>query len=263
MTIGWGSLERRFPAVSFKPYGESVWNMENDGGAVATPRNNNKRGGDVAQKQDGPNWKKIKAEYVRGGITQQQLANKYGVPFGTLHRKCILEKWSELRKQAELKADQKLTEKTADIQAETAAQLLQMQSKAALEAYDKLLKTLKSYPDGVGTKNVREVVEVIKLTINGEEREFPLHKTFTNDLESVVRSMTALARLYGIDAASQISQERFDLQKQQGGADDNTDAFNAQMVSIAELINHPMPDRTMEQVEAPAPEAEPKDGDGA
>ena len=41
---------------------------------------------------------------------------------------------------------------------------------------------------------------------------------------------------------------------QQGGADDNTDAFNAQMVSIAELINHPMPNRTMEDVEAPTAE---------
>jgi hypothetical protein len=110
---------------------------------------------------------------------------------------------------------------------------------------------------------VRETVEVKKIKVNGEEREFPLHKTFTNDLEAVVRSMTSLARLYGIDAASQISRERFELQKQQGGGADDTDAFNENILSIAELINHPMPDRTMEQVEAPAPEAEPKDGDGA
>lgn len=217
----------------------------------------------MAQKRDGPNWKKIKAEYVRGDITQQKLAEKYGVPFGTLHRKCILEKWSELRKQAELKADQKLTEKTADIQAETAAKMVQMQSEAALAIYGKLLGTLKTFPDGVGTKNVRETVEVKKLSINGEEREFPLRKTFTNDLEAVVRSMTALARLYGIDAATKLSYDRFDLQKQQGGGGDDVDAFNANMLSIAELINHPMPDRTMEQIEAPADAEAPKDGDEA
>ena len=141
--------------------------------------------------------------------------------------------------------------------------LLQMQSEVALTVYAKLLQTAVGFPDGVGTKNVRETVEVKKLKVNGEEREFPLHKTFTNDLEAVVRSMTSLARLYGIDAASQISRERFELQKQQGGAGDDEETFNANILSIAELINHPMPDRTMEQVEGPEPEAEPKDGDGA
>jgi hypothetical protein len=95
------------------------------------------------------------------------------------------------------------------------------------------------------------------------EREFPLHKTFTNDLEAVVRSMTALARLYGIDAASQLSRERFELHKQQDGGADDTDAFNENIMSIAELINHPMPNRTMEEVEGPVPEEAPKDGEEA
>lgn len=216
----------------------------------------------MAQKRDGPNWKKIKAEYVRGGISQEKLAAKHGVPVRTLFEHARKEKWTEARKEASRKVAEKLPEKIADVQAETAARLLQMQSEAALVIYGNLLETAKSFPNGVGTKNVRETVEVKKLTINGEEREFPLHKTFTNDLEAVVRSMTALARLYGIDAASQISRERFDLQKQQGGGADDTDAFNENILSIAELINHPLPDRTMEQVEAPAPETEPKDGDG-
>ena len=236
--------------------------MENDGGAVATPRSINKRGGDVAQKRDGPNWKKIKAEYVRGGISQQKLADKYGIHRSTLQGRMQREGWQQLRAEASAKSGQKLVETTADIQADTVARMLQMQSEAALAIYGKLLGTLKSFPDGVGTKNVRETVEVKKIKVNGEEREFPLHKTFTNDLEAVVRSMTSLARLYGIDAASQISRERFELQKQQGGGADDTDTFNENILSIAELINHPLPDRTMEQVEAPAPETEPKDGDG-
>ena len=216
----------------------------------------------MAQKRDGPNWKKIKAEYVRGGISQEKLAAKHGVPVRTLFEHARKEKWTEARKEASRKVAEKLPEKIADVQAETAARLLRMQSEAALVIYGNLLETAKSFPNGVGTKNVRETVEVKKLTINGEEREFPLHKTFTNDLEAVVRSMTALARLYGIDAASQISRERFDLQKQQGGGSDDTEAFNASMVSIAELINHPLPDRKMEDVETPEPEDTPKEGDG-
>ncbi|MBR1821744.1 MAG: hypothetical protein IJ769_08990 [Clostridia bacterium] len=216
----------------------------------------------MAQKRDGPNWKKIKAEYVRGGISQQKLADKYGVPYDTLHKRASKEKWTQLRAEADTKAAQKLPEKIADIQADTAARLMQMQSEAALAVYAKLMANIANYPDGVGTKTMRETVEVKKVTVNGEAREFPLKSAFVNDLEAAVRSMTSLARLYGIDAASQQSRERFELQKQQGGAGDDEDAFNANILSIAELINHPMPDRTMEQVEAPASEDTPKDGDG-
>ena len=203
----------------------------------------------MAQTRDGPNWKKIRAEYIKGGISQEKLAAKHGVSYATLRRRAEREKWRDLKAEREQKVAEKLPEKIADIQTDTAAKLMQMQSEAALVIYGKLLGTLKSFPDGVGTKNVRETVEVKKLKVNGQEREFPLHKTFTNDLEAVVRSMTSLARLYGIDAAATLSRERFELQKQQGGAVDDTDALNANVVSIAELINHPMPDRTMEQVE--------------
>lgn len=195
------------------------------------------------------NWKKIRAEYVRGGISQQKLADKYGVSYATLRRRAEREKWRELKIEREHKVAEKLPEKLADVQADTAAKLLQMQSEAALVIYGKLLGTLKSFPDGVGTKNVREVVDIIKLPVNGKEVEFPLHKTFTNDIEAIVRSMASLARLYGIDAASVLSKERFDLQKQQDGASENVDSFNANMVSIAELINHPMPDRTIADIE--------------
>lgn len=216
----------------------------------------------MAQKRNGPNWKKIKAEYIKGGISQRALASKYGVSFSTVERRARLEKWTELRAESEGKATEKLIQKTADIQADTAARIMQMQSEAALAIYDTLLANIKAYPNGVGTKTLRETVEVKKVTVNGEEREFPLKSSFVADLEAMVRSMGALARLYGVDAASQQSRERFELQKQQTGGMDDTDAFNANILSIAELINHPMPDRTMEQVETVAPEEMPKEGDG-
>mgnify|MGYP000238755208 CR=1 FL=1 len=224
--------------------------MENDGGAVATPRSINKRGGDVAQKRDEPNWKRIKAEYVRGGISQQKLADKYSVPIRTIKEHARKEKWSELRKEACTKAAQKMVQKTADIQADTVAKMLQMQSEAALTIYGKLMATLKTFPDGVGTKNVRETVEIKKLRVNDEEREFPLHKTFTNDLEAIVRSMASLAKLYGIDAASQVARERFDLQKKLSGGDCDVAEINENIVSLAELINHPLPNQSIEEIEA-------------
>lgn len=213
----------------------------------------------MAQKRDGPNWKKIKAEYVRGGISQAKLAEKHGVSFRTLKEHARKEKWSELREMASTKAAQKMVEKTADIQADTTARMIQMQNDAALAIYKKLMMNIVNYPEGVGTKTMRETVEVKKVKVNGEEREFPLKSAFVNDLEAIVRSMTSLARLYGIDAASQISRERFEIQKQQGGAADNVDSFNENMVSIAELIAHPMPNRTMDQIDGTQPGGVSKD----
>ena len=64
-------------------------------------------------------WQKIKAEYIAGGTSYRKLAEKYGVPRTTLERKAKEEKWSELRRQAEGKAEAKMvnaiSEKSAKI----------------------------------------------------------------------------------------------------------------------------------------------------
>ena len=203
----------------------------------------------MTKTRDGPNWKKIKAEYIRGGISQQKLADKYGVSLSTIERRAQLEKWTELRRAREGKAAEKLVEKTADIQADTVAKLLRMQSEATMAAYEKIMSNIANYPDGVGSRTMRETVEIKKIKVNGEDREFPLKSAFVNDLEAAVRMMTALARLYGIDAASRLSSERFILQKQQDGADDSNDMINNNLISIAELINHPMPNRSIADIE--------------
>jgi transposase-like protein len=53
-------------------------------------------------------WNKIKAEYIAGGTSYRKLAEKYGVSRTTLERKAKDEKWSELRRQAEGKAEAKM-----------------------------------------------------------------------------------------------------------------------------------------------------------
>lgn len=68
----------------------------------------------MAEKANAPNWKKIKAEYLRGGISQQKLADKYGVPIRTLAEHARLEKWTELRNGTCIKVAGKLQEKIAD-----------------------------------------------------------------------------------------------------------------------------------------------------
>lgn len=53
-------------------------------------------------------WNKIKAEYIAGGTSYRKLAEKYEVSRTTLERKAKDEKWSELRRQTEGKAEAKM-----------------------------------------------------------------------------------------------------------------------------------------------------------
>ena len=74
-------------------------------------------------------WRKIKAEYVAGGISQRKLAEKHGVPFGTLQKRARVEKWNSTRKTAEDKAVEKVTQKTAEAVADNAVTLERIKSK--------------------------------------------------------------------------------------------------------------------------------------
>jgi hypothetical protein len=64
-------------------------------------------------------WKRIKAEYIAGGTSYRKLAEKYKVSRTTLERKAKDEKWADLRRQAEGKAEAKIvnaiSEKSAKI----------------------------------------------------------------------------------------------------------------------------------------------------
>jgi len=211
----------------------------------------------MAARNNSPNWEAIKADYLIGGISQQKLADKHGIPRSTLQLRIKREGWRELREAVSQKAEEKLADRAAKIQADTLAQLMEMRAQAAIDAYRKVIENIKKHPDGAGTKTIRETVKVkvVKLD-NGEEKKVPLKSSYVSDIEASVRTMSIIDRMFGMDAASELSHERFELQKQQRGAIDDAETFNANMLSIAELINHPMPDRTMEQIEAP------EDGDG-
>ena len=59
-------------------------------------------------------WKKLKAEYIAGGTSYRKLAEKYGVPRSNIERRAKAEKWTELRGQAEVKAEAKIVESVSE-----------------------------------------------------------------------------------------------------------------------------------------------------
>ena len=84
-------------------------------------------------------WKKLKAEYIAGGTSYRKLAEKYNIPFGTLKRVALKEKWSDLREQCKQKSATKIVEIESDKQAERMRRLLTV-SDMLLDAVEESVK---------------------------------------------------------------------------------------------------------------------------
>ena len=95
------------------------------------------------------NWRKIKAEYIAGGISQRALSEKYGVPFGTLQRRTRKEQWTQKRRDAEEKAMEKVSQKRAEEVADNAVMLERIKTK--------LLKKLDAMVDAYPDANAQEI----------------------------------------------------------------------------------------------------------
>ena len=84
-------------------------------------------------------WKKLKAEYIAGGTSYRKLAEKHNIPFGTLKRVALKEKWADLREQCKQKSATKIVEIESTKQAERMKRLLTVSDKllsAVEEAVD-------------------------------------------------------------------------------------------------------------------------------
>lgn len=98
-------------------------------------------------------WRKLKAEYIAGGISQRKLAEKYGVNPNLLMRHANKEGWNAKRKAAESKALERVEQKTADEVADNAVTLHRIKAK--------LLKRVESMIDGFPDTNAAEMREKI------------------------------------------------------------------------------------------------------
>lgn len=99
------------------------------------------------------NWRKIQTEYVAGGISQKAIAEKYGIPFGTLQKRARVEQWGRKRRAADEEAVEKASQKTAEIVADNAALLEQIKTKLLR----KLAVMVDNFPErGAGEMRRRE-----------------------------------------------------------------------------------------------------------
>lgn len=103
-------------------------------------------------------WKKIKAEYIRGGTSYRKLASKYGVSFSTIKRHAADEKWTDLRAQVESNVTTKIIESATK---QASARVDEVQTIADM-LLAKIKQGLQEETFGVDESSIRQLVSCIK-----------------------------------------------------------------------------------------------------
>lgn len=86
-------------------------------------------------------WNALRAEYIGGGVSQRDLAKKYGVSFNTLKDKANAEGWADAREKAHNKATTKAQQKVADTAADNAVK----KQRLASLLLDAAVETVEAY----------------------------------------------------------------------------------------------------------------------
>ena len=104
-----------------------------------------------------PDWKKIKAEYIRG-VSYRRLADKYGVSFSTIQKVGAKEKWTDLRKKSSRKADEKIALSVASQEAERVSGI----ETVADMLLQKIMEGVKDGTLIVDTQSIRHITSSLK-----------------------------------------------------------------------------------------------------
>ena len=114
-------------------------------------------------------WKKIKKEYIAGGVSYKDLSEKYGVSQSTLRKTGAREHWADLRNAAGTREEQKVVEAVSaqnalfddavDLALEAACKYLRSPGQMRAVDLKDVTTTLKNLRDLKGIKNDIDVEE--------------------------------------------------------------------------------------------------------
>lgn len=95
----------------------------------------------IGNNENRVNWHQIEAEYVGGSLSMRKLAEKHGVPWGTLNDRASRGKWGQKRREAHRKAVEKAEQETAEAFADNATLAAGIKRKL-LERLDRIIDTI-------------------------------------------------------------------------------------------------------------------------
>ena len=154
-----------------------------------------------------PDWKKIKAEYIRG-VSYRRLADKYGVSFSSIQKRGAKEKWTDLRKMSSRKSDEKIVESVASQEAnrvngiQTVADMLLEKIKEGVEdgslvtdsqsirqitASIKDLREIKGYKSELDMQEQLARIEKLRKEVQTEEESKDIRVVIENSLDDYAK----------------------------------------------------------------------------
>ena len=103
-----------------------------------------------------PDWERIRAEYIAGGVSLRKLADKYGLNRGAVERKASAEKWSLSRGKTVAKVRQKTDVEIATRQAEAYAENADIAARIRMKLLERLEREIDALPESIGTRLSRD-----------------------------------------------------------------------------------------------------------
>lgn len=132
-------------------------------------------------------WKKIKAEYVTTDKSSyRKLAEKYGVPLGTLYKRAKRENWVELKKQS---GDRTVAKQISVIESKQVDRMKRIQ-----DITDKILNKLEKAVDELDVQLYKDVVKVKEIEYNNLDRPDKPTKETIHEEEKVIEIRTIIDR---------------------------------------------------------------------
>lgn len=120
-------------------------------------------------------WNVIKAEYIAGGTTYEELAEKYGVSISTLKKKATREHWVELRNQTGTEMEQKMSDAISDQQSEAVVSAVQLIDQASISILKQIAteatKGLSTYQMDVYSRAIKTLRGVLGIKSDADSRE--------------------------------------------------------------------------------------------
>ena len=132
-------------------------------------------------------WTKIKTEYITTDKSSyRKLAEKYGIPLGTIYKRAKKENWVELKQQS---YDKKVAKTIASVENNQVKKLERI-----LTITDKLLDKIETAVDELDLQLCKKVEKVKEIEYNNYERPDKPTKETIHETEEVIEVRTIIDR---------------------------------------------------------------------
>ena len=132
-------------------------------------------------------WTKIKSEYITTDKSSyRKLADKYGIPLGTIYKRAKKENWVELKQQS---YDKKVAKTVASVENNQVKKLERI-----LSITDKLLDKIEKAVDELDIQICKKVEKVKEIEYKNYERPDKPTKEIIHEVEEVTEVQTIIDR---------------------------------------------------------------------